>query len=62
MTRKNRSWRTWRSFLIAKRPFKEKREKIGEGVIVRYDEKAREIVGLTIIGLMARLTEGEMRS
>jgi uncharacterized protein YuzE len=29
---------------------------IGEGVIVRYDEKAREVVGLTIIGLMARIT------
>jgi len=31
---------------------------IGEGVIVRWDEKKKEIVGLTIIGLRARLTEG----
>ncbi len=31
---------------------------IGEGVIVRWDEKKREVVGLTIIGLRARLAEG----
>jgi uncharacterized protein YuzE len=31
---------------------------IGEGVIVRWDEKKKEIVGLTIIGLRARLAEG----
>jgi uncharacterized protein YuzE len=31
---------------------------IGEGVIVRWDEKRKEIIGLTIIGLRARLTEG----
>jgi uncharacterized protein YuzE len=31
---------------------------IGEGVIVRWDEKKKDIVGLTIIGLRARLTEG----
>lgn len=30
---------------------------IGEGVIVRYDEKAREVVGLTIIGVGQRLEE-----
>jgi uncharacterized protein YuzE len=30
---------------------------IGEGVIVRWDEKRKEIVGLTIIGLRARLAE-----
>ncbi len=28
---------------------------IGRGVIVRYDEKRREVVGLTIMGLRARL-------
>ena len=28
---------------------------IGEGIIVRYDEKARELVGLTIIGVRSRL-------
>ena len=31
---------------------------IGEGVIVRWDEQKREVVGLTILGLRARLTEG----
>ncbi len=28
---------------------------IGEGVIVRYDETHREVVGLTLVGLRARL-------
>ncbi|MFI5341038.1 MAG: DUF2283 domain-containing protein [Candidatus Methylomirabilales bacterium] len=31
---------------------------IGEGVIVRYDESRREVVGLTLIGLRARLLQG----
>jgi uncharacterized protein YuzE len=31
---------------------------IGEGVIVRWDEKKKEIAGLTIVGLRARLAEG----
>jgi uncharacterized protein YuzE len=31
---------------------------IGEGVIVRWDEQKREVVGVTIIGLRARLVEG----
>ena len=35
---------------------------IGEGVIVRHDEKAREVVGLTIIGLMARITKDNLVS
>lgn len=30
---------------------------IGEGVIVRYDEKERELVGLTIVGIGRRLEE-----
>jgi uncharacterized protein YuzE len=30
---------------------------VGEGVIVRYDENAREVVGLTIIGVGRRLEE-----
>lgn len=30
---------------------------VGEGVVVRYDEKAREIVGLTLIGVGKRLEE-----
>jgi uncharacterized protein YuzE len=33
---------------------------IGDGVIVRYDEKAREIVGITIVGIMARVTKDEL--
>ena len=31
---------------------------IGEGVILRYDETRKEVVGLTLIGLRARLLEG----
>lgn len=27
---------------------------IGEGVIVRYDEKKKEVVGITILGFRAR--------
>lgn len=30
---------------------------IGQGVVVRYDEKKREVVGLTILGVRARLAE-----
>lgn len=30
---------------------------VGDGVIVRYDEKAREVVGLTIVGVGRRLEE-----
>jgi len=28
---------------------------IGDGVVLRYDEAARELVGLTLLGLRARL-------
>jgi hypothetical protein len=28
---------------------------IGEGVILRYDETRKEVVGLTLIGMRARL-------
>lgn len=31
---------------------------IGEGVIVRYDEAHQEVVGLTVLGLRARLLQG----
>jgi len=31
---------------------------IGEGVIVRYDEARKEVVGLTLIGLRERLLNG----
>lgn len=30
---------------------------VGEGVIVRYDEKAREVVGLTLFGVGKRMEE-----
>jgi uncharacterized protein YuzE len=30
---------------------------VGEGVVVRYDEKAREVAGLTLIGVGKRLEE-----
>jgi uncharacterized protein YuzE len=30
---------------------------IGQGVIVRHDEKRRQLVGLTIIGMRARLLD-----
>ena len=30
---------------------------IGQGVVVRYDEKKREVVGLTVLGVRARLLE-----
>ena len=31
---------------------------IGEGLVLRYDESRREVVGLTILGLRARLLQG----
>ena len=31
---------------------------IGDGVILRYDEARQEVVGLTLIGLRARLLAG----
>lgn len=34
---------------------------VGEGVILRYDETRREVVGLTVLGLRARLMEGLAR-
>ncbi|HEX9429385.1 MAG TPA: DUF2283 domain-containing protein [Candidatus Bathyarchaeia archaeon] len=30
---------------------------VGEGLVVRYDEKAKEVVGLTIIGVGRRLEQ-----
>ncbi len=30
---------------------------IGEGIVLRYDENHREVVGLTVIGLRARLMQ-----
>ena len=31
---------------------------VGEGVIVRYDEVHKEVVGITLIGLRSRLLKG----
>lgn len=31
---------------------------IGEGVVVRYSEEGKEVVGLTVLGLRARVLEG----
>lgn len=30
---------------------------VGEGVVVRYDEKAHEVVGMTIVGIGRRLED-----
>ncbi len=30
---------------------------VGEGIVVRYDEEAREVVGLTLMGVGKRLEE-----
>jgi uncharacterized protein YuzE len=30
---------------------------IGQGVVVRYDEARREVVGLTVLGVRQRVTE-----
>jgi uncharacterized protein YuzE len=34
---------------------------IGQGVVLRYDEAAREVVGLTIVGVGKRLEEYVMK-
>lgn len=31
---------------------------IGEGLIIRYDEAGREVVGLTVVGVRDRLLKG----
>jgi uncharacterized protein YuzE len=31
---------------------------VGEGVVLRYDPEQREVVGLTVVGLRARLLKG----
>lgn len=30
---------------------------IGDGVVVRYDEKKKEVVGLTVLGMRAKLLD-----
>lgn len=34
---------------------------LGEGIIARYDEREREVVGLTVLGLRSRLLKGLAR-
>jgi hypothetical protein len=34
---------------------------IGQGVVVRFDEKRREVTGFTILGVRARLVESLRR-
>jgi hypothetical protein len=31
---------------------------IGQGVVIRYDEKKKEVVGLTVLGMREKLLEG----
>lgn len=31
---------------------------LGEGLVARYDEKQKEVVGLTVLGLRSRLIRG----
>jgi uncharacterized protein YuzE len=33
-------------------------EDIGEGVVLRYDRDAKEMIGLTVVGLRQRLLQG----
>jgi uncharacterized protein YuzE len=35
---------------------------IGQGVIVRYDEKKKEVVGLTVLGVRSKLLENLRKS
>jgi uncharacterized protein YuzE len=43
------------------RPKKATGVDIGQGVVVRYDEKRRQVVGVTIMGMRTRLTESLKR-
>ena len=44
------------------RPKKATGVDIGQGVIVRYDEKRKEVVGVTIMGVRSRLAESLKRT
>jgi uncharacterized protein YuzE len=44
------------------RPKKATGVDIGQGVIVRYDEKRREVVGVTIMGMRMRLAKSLKRA
>jgi len=45
-------------YLSIGRPRKATGVDIGQGVIVRYDEKKKEVVGLTVLGMREKLLEG----
>ena len=45
-------------YLSIGRPRKATGIDIGQGVIIRYDEKKREMVGLTVLGVRTKLLEG----
>ena len=44
-------------YLSFGKPLKAVGVDIGDGVVVRYDEKKKEVVGLTVLGMRARLLE-----
>jgi len=44
-------------YLSVGRPRKATGVDIGQGVVIRYDEKKKEVVGLTILGVRARLVQ-----
>jgi uncharacterized protein YuzE len=44
-------------YLSIGRPRKATGVDIGQGVIVRYDEKKNEVVGLTVLGMREKLLE-----
>jgi uncharacterized protein YuzE len=45
-------------YLSIGRPRKATGVDIGQGVIVRYNEKKNEVVGLTVLGMREKLLEG----
>lgn len=48
-------------YLSIRTPKKATGVDIGQGVVVRYDEKKKEVVGLTILGVRAQLVESLKR-
>lgn len=49
-------------YLSIGRPRKATGVDIGQGVVIRYDEKKNAVVGLTILGMRARLSESLKRA
>ena len=44
-------------YLSVGKPRKATGVDIGQGVVIRYDEKKKEVVGLTILGVRARFVQ-----